>query len=153
MDRYKAPRAHEDLFSFESFAVSTLRDGLLVSRDVGTLESNGAFGQRSHRRRHDDRRLVERRRIYVGRRFDDRRLWVQRSMGIVDHRRLLSGNCSDVNWTINSQTDTSITVVVSANCSTPSSLPPNSTDSPNGADAIDSTAEGTLTVLGLPLSF
>jgi hypothetical protein len=63
------------------------------------------------------------------------------------------GNCSDVNWQINSQTDTSITGSVSANCSSGVVVAANLTGTLQGADAFNLTAEGTLTVLGLPCQF
>jgi hypothetical protein len=63
------------------------------------------------------------------------------------------GNCSDVNWQINSQTDTSITGTVSANCSSGVVVAANLTGALQGADAINVTAEGTLTMLGLPCQF
>ena len=63
------------------------------------------------------------------------------------------GNCSDVNWQINSQTDTSITGSVSANCSSGVVVAANLTGALQGADTINLTAEGTLTVLSLPCQF
>ena len=63
------------------------------------------------------------------------------------------GNCSDVNWQINSQTETSITGSVAANCSSGVVVAANLTGTLQGEDAINLTAEGTLTALGLPCQF
>ena len=63
------------------------------------------------------------------------------------------GNCSDVNWQINSQTDTAITGSVTANCSSGVAVSANLTGTLQNADAINLIAEGTLTALGLPCQF
>lgn len=63
------------------------------------------------------------------------------------------GNCSDVNWQINSQSDTSITGSVSANCSSGVVVAANLTGTLQGSDVINLIAEGTLTALGLPCQF
>jgi hypothetical protein len=63
------------------------------------------------------------------------------------------GNCSDVSWQINSQTDTAITGSVAANCSSGVVVSANLTGTLQSSDAINLTAEGTLTVLGLPCQF
>ena len=63
------------------------------------------------------------------------------------------GNCSDVNWQINSQNDTSIAGSVSANCSSGVVVAANLTGTLQSADVINLTAEGTLTALGLPCQF
>ena len=63
------------------------------------------------------------------------------------------GNCSDVNWQINSQNDTSIAGSVSANCSSGVVVSANLTGTLQSADVINLVAEGTLTALGLPCQF
>lgn len=63
------------------------------------------------------------------------------------------GSCSDVNWQINSQTDTSIAGSLTANCSSGVAVAASLTGTLQGADTISLTAEGTLTALGLPCQF
>ena len=63
------------------------------------------------------------------------------------------GNCSDVQWQINSQTDTSIAGTVNAACASGVVVAANLNGTLQSADVINLIAEGTLTVMGLPCQF
>jgi hypothetical protein len=63
------------------------------------------------------------------------------------------GNCSDVQWQINSQTDSSIAGTVNATCASGVVVAANLNGTLQSADVINLIAEGTLTAMGLPCQF
>ena len=63
------------------------------------------------------------------------------------------GNCSDVKWTITTQTDNSLSGNVTASCASGVTVSANLTGTLVNADKIDLVANGTLTAMGLPCQF
>jgi hypothetical protein len=60
------------------------------------------------------------------------------------------GNCGDVKWLITTQTSSSISGTVSANCASGVTVAANLTGTMQSADVINLVANGTLTAMGLP---
>jgi hypothetical protein len=63
------------------------------------------------------------------------------------------GNCSDVKWLITTQTATSVSGTVTANCASGVIVSANLTGTMSGEDTINLVANGTLTAMGIPCQF
>jgi hypothetical protein len=63
------------------------------------------------------------------------------------------GNCSDVKWLINTQTDSSVSGTVTATCASGVSAVANLTGTMQNASVMNLVATGTLTAMGLPCQF
>jgi hypothetical protein len=63
------------------------------------------------------------------------------------------GNCSDVKWLINDQTESSVSGTVTANCASGVNVAANLTGTMQSDNVISLAATGTLTAMGLPCQF
>jgi hypothetical protein len=63
------------------------------------------------------------------------------------------GNCADVKWLITTQTSSSVSGTVSANCASGVTVTANLTGTLQSEDVISLVANGTLTAMGLPCQF
>lgn len=63
------------------------------------------------------------------------------------------GNCSDVKWLINDQTESSISGTVTANCASGVTVAANLTGTLQSDNVINLVATGTLSAMGLPCQF